>query len=91
MTKAALIELIYENTLNAPSTRHKDYGVVTLMSTDVDALEDVSEMFHEACAQVLEVVVGMVLLAQQIGWFCIVQLPLIYCKSRKRPKFMYLY
>ncbi|KAI4737758.1 hypothetical protein E4T50_11749 [Aureobasidium sp. EXF-12298] len=78
MTKAALVELIYEKTLNAPSTTYKDHSAVTLMSTDVDALEDVSEMFHEAWAQVLEVIVGMVLLAQQIGWFCIVPLPMIY-------------
>jgi ATP-binding cassette subfamily C (CFTR/MRP) protein 1 len=27
---------------------------------------------------VLEVTVGMTLLAQQIGWFCIVPLPMIY-------------
>jgi len=82
MTKAALVELIYEKTLNAPSTTHKDYSAVTLMSTDVDALEDVSEMFHESWAQVLEVIVGMSLLAQQIGWFCIVPLPMIYGKSK---------
>lgn len=91
MTKAALVELIYEKTLNAPSTTHKDHSAVTLMSTDVDALEDVSEMFHEAWAQALEVIVGMVLLAQQIGWFCIVPLPVIYGKSRGTLKILYLY
>ena len=90
MTKAALVELIYEKTLNAPSTTHKDYSAVTLMSTDVDALEDVSEMFHESWAQVLEVIVGMILLAQQIGWFCIVPLPMIYGKSMATLKIPHL-
>jgi ATP-binding cassette subfamily C (CFTR/MRP) protein 1 len=52
------------------------------MSTDADALGNVSEMFHETWAQVLEVAIGMVLLAQQIGWFCIVPLPIIYGTSR---------
>jgi ATP-binding cassette subfamily C (CFTR/MRP) protein 1 len=81
MTRAALVELIYEKTLSAPSTTYKDYSTVTLMSTDTDALGGVSDMFHEAWAQVLEVIVGMTLLAQQIGWFCIVPLPMIYGRS----------
>ncbi|KAH0401128.1 P-loop containing nucleoside triphosphate hydrolase protein, partial [Aureobasidium melanogenum] len=78
MTRATLVELIYEKTLSMPATAYNDYSATTLMSTDVDALTNVSEMFHEAWAQVLEVIVGMVLLAKQIGWFCLVPLPLIY-------------
>jgi ATP-binding cassette subfamily C (CFTR/MRP) protein 1 len=85
MTRAALVELIYEKTLSAPSTTYRDYSAVTLMSTDVDALEGVSEMFHEAWAQVLEVIVGMILLAQQIGWFCIIPIPMIYGKPEDVP------
>ncbi|KAI4717098.1 hypothetical protein E4T48_06687 [Aureobasidium sp. EXF-10727] len=85
MTRAVLVGLIYEKTLSAPSATYKDYSAVTLMSTDVDALSNVSEMFHEAWAQVLEVVVGMILLAQQIGWFCVVPLPMIYARNL-RPK-----
>ncbi|THV64642.1 hypothetical protein D6D28_09754 [Aureobasidium pullulans] len=38
-------------------------------------------MFHEAWSQVLEVGVGVTLLAQQIGWFCLVPLLLISGKS----------
>jgi ATP-binding cassette subfamily C (CFTR/MRP) protein 1 len=91
MTKAALVELTYEKTLDTPSTTHKDYSAVTLMSTDVDALEGVSEMFHEAWAQVLEVIVGMTLLAQQIGWFCIIPLPIIYGKPEDVPDTQHLH
>ncbi|KAH0342407.1 P-loop containing nucleoside triphosphate hydrolase protein, partial [Aureobasidium melanogenum] len=78
MTRATLVELIYEKTLSAPAVAYNDYSAATLMSTDVDALAKTSEMFHEAWAQVLEVIVGMVLLSQQIGWFCLVPLPIIY-------------
>lgn len=78
MTRAILVELIYEKTLKMPAAAYNDYSATTLMSTDVDALANISEMFHEAWAQVLEVIVGMILLAQQIGWFCLVPLPLIY-------------
>ncbi|KAH0160254.1 P-loop containing nucleoside triphosphate hydrolase protein, partial [Aureobasidium melanogenum] len=85
MTRATLVELIYEKTLSMPATAYNDYSATTLMSTDVDALTNVSEMFHEAWAQVLEVIVGMVLLAKQIGWFCLVPLPLIYgCSQMTR-------
>ncbi|KAH0363812.1 P-loop containing nucleoside triphosphate hydrolase protein, partial [Aureobasidium melanogenum] len=85
MTRATLVELIYDKTLSAPAVACNDYSATTLMSTDVDALANVSEMFHEAWAQVLEVIVGMVLLAQQIGWFRVVPLPLIYSRNL-RPK-----
>ncbi|THY47850.1 hypothetical protein D6C97_07847 [Aureobasidium pullulans] len=77
MTRAALIGLIYEKTLNTPYTAYKDFSAVTLMSTDADSLGNVSDMFHEAWSQVLEVGVGVTLLAQQIGWFCLVPLLLI--------------
>ncbi|KAI5194570.1 hypothetical protein E4T39_08584 [Aureobasidium subglaciale] len=78
MTRAALVGLIYDKTISLPSAAYKDHSAVTLMSTDADALGNVSGMFHEAWAQVLEVIVGMILLAQQIGWFCLVPLLLIY-------------
>ncbi|KEQ92274.1 hypothetical protein AUEXF2481DRAFT_47927 [Aureobasidium subglaciale EXF-2481] len=81
MTRAALVGLIYDKTINLPSAAYKDYSAVTLMSTDTDALGNVSGLFHEAWAQVLEVIVGMILLAQHIGWFCLVSLPLIYSCS----------
>ena len=81
MTRAALIGLIYEKTLNTPYTTYKDFSAVTLMSTDADSLGNVSDMFHEAWSQVLEVGVGVTLLAQQIGWFCLVPLLLISGKS----------
>ncbi|KAG9961462.1 P-loop containing nucleoside triphosphate hydrolase protein, partial [Aureobasidium melanogenum] len=81
MTRATLVELIYEKTLSMPAAAYNDYSAITLMSTDVDALTNVSEMFHEAWAQVLEVTVGMGLLAEQIGWLCLVPLPLIYARN----------
>lgn len=81
MTRAALIGLVYEKTLNTLYTTYKDFSAVTLMSTDADSLGNVSDMFHEAWSQVLEVGVGVTLLAQQIGWFCLVPLLLISGKS----------
>jgi hypothetical protein len=49
------------------------------MSNDVSNLETVGEMVHEFWAQILEVIVGMAMLASQIGWLFPVPLVIIFC------------
>jgi ATP-binding cassette subfamily C (CFTR/MRP) protein 1 len=39
-----------------------------LVSTDVDSLVTTAEMFHETWAQLVEVVIGMILLTRKVGW-----------------------
>lgn len=81
MARAALVGLIYNRTLDAQFSIHKDYKAVTLMSTDVDSVATVGEMVHEIWAQLLEVVIGMSMLSNQVGWFSTIPLPLIFGKS----------
>jgi ATP-binding cassette subfamily C (CFTR/MRP) protein 1 len=54
--------------MNSPSMLYEDGEVTTLMSTDVDGLEGIAQMFHETWAQILEVLVGVVLLSKEVGW-----------------------
>lgn len=54
--------------------------VLTLVGTDVDSIDGVLEMFHETWAQVLEVVIGTVLLSQQVGWLWPLPLFIILCE-----------
>lgn len=54
----------------------------TLMSTDADSLEGIGEMFHETWAQVIEVAIGVVLLAREVGWIWPLPLFLIFCKIK---------
>lgn len=78
MVRGSLVGLIYHRSLNVSCGTHDDSNAVTLMSTDVDNLDSVAEMFHETWAQLLEVVVGTALLARQIGWLCPIPLLIIF-------------
>ncbi len=80
MTRTALIGLIYNKTLELPSVAYDTGEATTLMSTDADGLEGIAEMVHEIWAQVLEVLIGIGLLANQIGWIWPLPLFLIYCQ-----------
>lgn len=80
MIRGALVGLIHQRSLNRSSGSYDDGSAVTLMSTDVDSLDTVAEMFHESWAQFLEVIVGTTLLARQIGWTCLVPLLIIFRK-----------
>jgi hypothetical protein len=51
------------------------------MSTDVDTLDGIAEMFHETWAQVIEVVIGIALLASEVGWIWPLPIVLIFRKS----------
>ncbi|OBT47770.1 hypothetical protein VE00_02219 [Pseudogymnoascus sp. WSF 3629] len=46
-TKSALIGLVHNKMMTLPSTMDVDGEAVTLMSTDAEGLEGITEMFHE--------------------------------------------
>lgn len=48
------------------------------MSADVDGIAGIGEMLHETWAQIIEVIVGIGLLALQVGWVSPLPLLLIY-------------
>lgn len=82
LLKSSLVGLIHEKTMNTPSISYDNGESTTLMSTDADSLEDIAEMFHETWAQLLEVAIGMVLLAGEVGriW----PLPLVFIFRKRR-------
>ncbi|KAI1756695.1 putative ABC transporter [Xylaria castorea] len=81
MTRSALVGLIHEKTMNLPSVAYDTGEATTLMSTDADSLDGIAEMIHEIWAQVVEVLIGIRLLANQIGWIWPLPLFLIYLCS----------
>ncbi|KAF5253662.1 hypothetical protein FANTH_1353 [Fusarium anthophilum] len=68
MTKGTLVGLINNTTLRQPSTSYNDGIALTLISTDTESVMRFSSMFHETWAHVLEVIIGMAMLARQIRW-----------------------
>jgi hypothetical protein len=66
--------------MKSPSIAYDDGEATTLMSTDADSLDGIAEMVHETWAQVIEVLIGIGLLASEVGWIWPLPLFLIYCK-----------
>jgi len=75
------VGLIHDKTMNSPSIAYDNGESTTLMSTDADSLDGVAEMFHETWAQLVEVVIGVILLAREVGWIWPLPLLLIFCGS----------
>ncbi|KAL7629149.1 hypothetical protein AAE478_000668 [Parahypoxylon ruwenzoriense] len=82
MIRAALVALIHDKTMNSYAETASEGKILTLASTDVDSLDTVGEMFHETWGQVLEVVVGTVMLSWEVGWLFPVPLVIIFLCSR---------
>ena len=80
VTRSTLVGLIHHKTINSPSISYDDGEATTLMSTDADSLIDIGGMIHETWAQVVEVLIGVGLLAGQVGWIWPLPLFLIYCE-----------
>ncbi|KAK8134988.1 hypothetical protein PG984_007000 [Apiospora sp. TS-2023a] len=81
MTRSALVGLIHAKTMESPSMASDSGEATTLMSTDADSLDGIGEMAHETWAQVVEVLIGIGLLAGQVGWIWPLPLFLIYLCS----------
>lgn len=79
VTRSTLVGLIHHKTINSPSISYDDGEATTLMSTDADSLIDIGGMIHETWAQVVEVLIGVGLLAGQVGWIWPLPILLIYC------------
>ncbi|KAI1427713.1 putative ABC transporter [Xylaria sp. FL1777] len=81
MTRSALIGLIHDKTMKSPSVAYDNGQAITLMNTDADSLDGLGEMVHETWAQAIEVLIGVILLAREVGWIWPLPLFLIYLCS----------
>ena len=80
MFRGAMVGLIHSRSLLLQDGVHDDSAAITLMSTDVGIICENITRFHEIWAQVIEVTVGLGLLARQLGWVSVVPLLLVICK-----------
>ncbi|KAI9643325.1 hypothetical protein NHQ30_007944 [Ciborinia camelliae] len=81
MTRSALVGLIHDKTMKSPSIAYDNGEATSLMSNDAESLDGIAEMIHETWAQVIEVLIGIRLLATQVGWIWPLPLLLIYSCS----------
>ncbi|KAI0837775.1 ABC transporter [Hypoxylon sp. FL0890] len=82
MIRAALIALVHDKTMNFYAETLNEGKVLTLISTDVDSLDTTGEWFHETWGQILEVIIGIAMLAWEVGWVFPVPLFIIFLCSR---------
>lgn len=68
MFRGATVALLFNHMLTLPLGEYDDSTVVTLMSTDVDQIVVCLVSLNEYWARIIEVVVGAVLLARQLGF-----------------------
>lgn len=87
LTRGCLIGLLHQKTLHIHNafTKPEDGRVMALLSNDVEALIPIAEIAHDTWAYLLEVVVGMVLLSQRIGWLSVMLLVGIFGTEASRP------
>jgi ATP-binding cassette subfamily C (CFTR/MRP) protein 1 len=88
MIRGALVGLIHNRSLTLKDGVYDESMAITLMSTDVDYITMNGSIVHEIWAQVIEVTIGVWLLAKLLGWACIVPLVVVArkCASyRTRP------
>ena len=80
MLRGATVALIYNRTLSLQPGTYDESAAVTLQSSDVDAIVDGIDNINEIWSRLLEVVIGIFLLARQLGWVCVTPLVIVGCK-----------
>ncbi|KAJ8124828.1 hypothetical protein O1611_g8811 [Lasiodiplodia mahajangana] len=78
MLRSMLIGLIHDRALDLPSIAFDNGEANALMSNDVDHLKTMIDIFHETWAYLVEVIVGVYLLATQIGWIWPLPLTVVF-------------
>jgi len=91
MTRSAVVGMINNKSLSKPSGGYDDAKAVTLMSTDASNVSSFASMFHQAWAHIIEVAVGMTMLALRVGWVFPVPLVIIFCRLQVANGWMTVY
>ena len=84
MFRGATVSLIYSRALGVPDSLYDESAAVTLMSTDVDRIAICLANLNECWARALEVVFGLILLAFQLGWVCVMPIVVVVSKCSYR-------
>ena len=80
MVRGAAISLIHDQALQIRDGLYDESAAITLMSTDVDRIYLCLTQLNELWAGLIEVMIGIVLLALQLGWVCVVPLAIVLGK-----------
>jgi ATP-binding cassette subfamily C (CFTR/MRP) protein 1 len=74
------VELIHARCLTMRDGIYDDAAAVTHMSSDTDTVEMLAWLCQESWAQLVEVLIGMAMLWNQLGWWCLTPIAIVACK-----------
>lgn len=77
MFRGAMVGLIYDHSLALPDGACPESSAITLMSTDVESIIEALQEVNEIWARLIEVAIGVWLLARQVGAPCVVPIILV--------------
>lgn len=81
MFRGATVSCIYDHLLLLPDDTIDKSGAVTLMDTDVERIAQCLTELNEIWARTIEVIVGITLLAIQLGWVCVLPIIVVIGKN----------
>lgn len=77
--RMGLVGIIYSRCLTIEAGALDDSAAVTLMSSDTEDAANSAALFHQFWSEVLELCIGMYMLARELGWVCISPLLVVLC------------
>jgi hypothetical protein len=77
MVRGSLVSLIYTHSLSIDDQIDDPSAAVTIMSTDVDRICQSLVLLHDLWSRPLELIIGISLLALQIGWVCVMPVAVV--------------
>ncbi|KAI3325328.1 ABC transporter [Xylariaceae sp. AK1471] len=81
-SRGALVGLIHARCLTRRDGINDGAAAVTHMSSDTDTVENLAWLCQEMWAQMVEFLIGMVMLWVQLGWWCLTPLAIIVLFSQ---------
>jgi len=85
-SRGALVGLIHAHCLTMRDGIYDDVAAVTHMSSDTDNVVNLAWFCTEIWAQVVELIIGMIMLWNQLGWWCLTPILIIACKCHSKIK-----
>ena len=81
MSRAAIAAMIYGKALQVEHGSYDDSAALTLMTADAASISSSLWVVHDLWSNVTEVIIGLVLLTQQLGWVSLIPLFAVGCST----------
>lgn len=81
-TRGALVGLIHARCLSIRDGVYDDAAAVTHMGNDVDGVDHISSIFQDALGNVIELIVGMIMLSSELAWWSLTPLVIVALSSQ---------